>query len=98
MKILAAAFLVCASILIIHFAVGAPGTDRPAGVAASDWIPINDRLGFVVTPSGSSGVTTPDQQPLLLIPAAPGYFMARSRLGWQRLVIIEPMKGPAAAG
>ena len=98
MKIVAAAFLICVSTLTIHFAVGAAEPDRPAGVAASNWIPINDRLGFVVMSPDSSLVTTPDKQPLLLTPAASGYFMARSRVGWQRLVIVEPVKGPGTAG
>jgi hypothetical protein len=35
---------------------------------------------------------------LLLTPAASGYFMARSAIGWQRLKIVEPLKGPGAAG
>ena len=98
MKTVAAIFLVCASIFTIHFAVGAAGTDRPAGVAASDWIPINDKLGFVVMPPATYPVATPDKQPLLLTPATSGYFMARSGVGWQRLVIVEPIKGPGSTG
>jgi hypothetical protein len=95
MKTVAAVFLICASILTIHFAVAAAGTDRPAGVAAPNWIPINDKLGFVVM---TYAVATHDKQPLLLTPAASGYFMARSGVDWQRLVILEPMKGPGASG
>jgi hypothetical protein len=98
MKIIAATFLICASILTIHFAVGAAGIDRPSGVAAPNWIPINDKLGFVVMPPDTYPVVSPDKQPLLLTPAASGYFMARSSLGWQRLVIVQPLKGPGAAG
>jgi hypothetical protein len=98
MKTVPAVFLICASILTIHFAVGASGTDRPAGVAATNWIPINDKLGFVVIPPATYPVASPDKQPLLLTPAAQGYFMARSGVGWQRLVIVEPMKGPDASG
>jgi len=97
-KTVVAVFLICASILTIHFAVGAAATDRPAGVAASNWIPINDKLGFVVMQPETYPVATPDKQPLLLAPAASGYFMARSGAGWQRLVIVEPMKGPGASG
>jgi hypothetical protein len=40
----------------------------------------------------------PDKQALLLTPAASGYFMVRSAVGWQRIVIVEPMKGPGATG
>jgi hypothetical protein len=98
MKNIVAAFLICASIFTIHYAIGAAGTDRPAGVEASNWIPINDRMGFVVMPPAAYPVATPDKQPLLLTPAASGYFMARSSIGWQRLVIVEPMKGPGGSG
>jgi hypothetical protein len=98
MKTVAAIFLICASTLAMHFAVGAAGADRPAGVAASIWIPINDKLGFVVVPPSTYAVATPDKQPLLLTPAASGYFMVRSGVGWQRLVIVEPLKGPGASG
>jgi hypothetical protein len=99
MKIMAATVLICASILTIHFAVGAAGTDRPAGVAAQNWIPIGDKLGFVVMPPDTSyPIESPDKQPLLLTPAASGYFIARSSIGWQRLVIVEPLKGPGATG
>jgi hypothetical protein len=98
MKNIVAAFLICASTLTIQFATGAAGPDRPAGVEAPNWLPINDRLGFVVVPPAAYPVTTPDKQPLLLTPVASGYFMARSGVGWQRLVIVEPLKGPGDSG
>ena len=98
MKTMVAAFLICASLLAIHFAVGAAGTDRPAGIAAPNWIPISDRLGFVVMPPDTYPAAQPDKQALLLTPAASGYFMVRSAVGWQRIVIVEPMKGPGATG
>jgi hypothetical protein len=98
MKTIAAAVLICTSILTIHFAVGAAGTDRPPGIPAPNWIPINDRLGFVVMPPDTYPAGTPDKQPLLLTPAASGYFMARSGVGWRRLVIVEPLKGPGDSG
>jgi hypothetical protein len=81
-----------------HFATGAVATDRPAGVATPNWIAINDKLGFVVVPPATYPVAMPDKQTLLLTPAASGYFMARSGVGWQRLVIVKPMKGPGASG
>jgi hypothetical protein len=98
MKMIAATLLILGSILAVHFSLGAVGTDRPAGVAAQNWIAISDKLGFVVLPPDTYPVVTPDKQPLLLTPTASGYFMARSSLGWQRLVIVEPLKGPGAAG
>jgi hypothetical protein len=98
MKTIAATLLILGSILAVHFALGAVSAERPAGVAAQNWIAISDKLGFVVMPPDTYPVVTPDKQPLLLTPAASGYFMARSSLGWQRLVIVEPLKGPGAAG
>jgi hypothetical protein len=98
MKIMAATCLICASILTIHFAVGASSGDRPVGVDARNWIPVSDKMGFVVTtpnmyPGGGGG-----NQVLLLAPPAEGYFMVRTGNGWQRLVIVEPVKGPGATG
>ena len=98
MKTIAVALLILASVLAIHFALGASSTDRPAGVAAQDWIAVSDKLGFVVIPPDARVVVTPDKQPLLFAPAVTGYFMARNAHGWQRLVIVEPLKGPGAAG
>jgi len=98
MKIFIAALLVLTSVLTIHFALGAGSTDRPAGVAAQNWILINDKLGLVLMPSDTPQVAVPDKQPLLLTPVATGYFMARSNIGWRRLVIVEPLKGPGATG
>ena len=98
MKTISLALLIFASLLFLHFALGAASTDRPTGVAAQDWIPVSDKLGFVVVPPDVRAVVTPDKQPLLLTPAAAGYFMARTEHGWQRLVIVEPLKGPGAAG
>jgi hypothetical protein len=97
-KIIAGIFLICASILTIHFAVGASSGDRPAGVDARNWIPVSDKMAFVVTtpnnyPGGGAG-----KQVLLLTPPAEGYFMVRTGNGWQRLVIVEPVKGPGATG
>ena len=39
MKAIAAALLILASVLTIHFANGSPTPDRPAGVDAGHWIP-----------------------------------------------------------
>jgi hypothetical protein len=90
--------LILTSIVTIHFAAGASESDRPAGVAAQNWIAINDKVGFVVVSPDTYPARTPDQQALLLTPAASGYFMARSAIGWQRLKIVEPLKGPGATG
>jgi hypothetical protein len=39
MKAIAAALLILASVLALHFALGASGPDRPAGVEERDWGP-----------------------------------------------------------
>jgi hypothetical protein len=100
MKAIAASILILASILAIHFANGAPTFDRPAGVDAQHWIPVSDKMGFVVTTPQSvpGALVTTDAQPLLLTPPAEGYFMVRSGIGWQRIIIQDPLKGPSTSG
>jgi hypothetical protein len=100
MKLMVAAFLIVASILSIHFAHGASSTERPSGVDAQHWIGVSDKMGFVVTmPQLAPGaLITTDQQPLLLTPAAEGYFMVRSGNSWQRIAIKDPLKGPGSSG
>ena len=49
MKAIAASLLILATVLVIHFANGASSPDRPAGVDAQNWIPVSDKMGFVVT-------------------------------------------------
>jgi hypothetical protein len=100
MKAIAASLLILASVLTIHFALGASSPDRPSGVDARNWIPVSNKMGFVVTtPKGYLGaLVTKDRQPLLLAPPAEGYFMVRTGNTWQRLVIQEPIKGPSSSG
>jgi hypothetical protein len=72
-------------------------SDRPAGIAAADWMPVSKHLGIVLlhreAPAAGSS-----HQALLLTPPVDGYFMIRVVDGWTRLVIIEPRKGPADIG
>ena len=100
MKAIAASLLILSSVLTIHFALGASGPVRPAGVSPQNWIPVSDKMGFVVTtpqlPPGA--LVTTDRQPLLLAPPAEGYFMVRTSNGWQRITIKDPLKGPGASG
>jgi hypothetical protein len=100
MKAIAASLLILASALTIHFANGASPPDRPAGVDAGHWIPVSDKMGFVVTtPQAVPGaLVSTDRQPLLLTPAAEGYFMVRSGIGWQRIALKDPLKGPGSSG
>jgi hypothetical protein len=100
MKAIAASLLILGTVLAVHFAIGASSPDRPAGVDARNWIPISDKMGFVVTTSeGYPGaLVTTDRQPLLLAPPAEGYFMVRAGDRWQRIMIKDPLKGPGTSG
>ena len=98
MKIVAATFLICASILTIHFAAGASSGDRPAGVDARSWIPVSDKMGFVLTTPNTYPGGGGDNQVLLVAPPAEGYFMVRTGNGWQRIIIQDPIKGPGSEG
>jgi hypothetical protein len=93
MKAIAASLLILASVLTIHFALGASSPDRPAGVNADNWIPVSDKMGFVVT---SSHPFPPP--PVMLAPPAEGYFMVRTGNTWQRIIIQDPIKGPGTSG
>jgi hypothetical protein len=98
MKTIAVSLLILASALAIHFANGASSPDRPAGVDAQHWIPVSDKMGFVVTTPIPVVLVTTDRQPLLLTPHAEGYLMVRSGIGWQRIIIQDPLKGPGSSG
>lgn len=72
--------------------------NRPTGVTAKDWITVSDSLGIVlVNRSDSRPVEVPSGVALLKPPVG-GYFMVKGASGWTRLVIAEPIKGPADAG
>jgi hypothetical protein len=98
MKVMAATLLLLLSVLAIHFALGASSPDRPAGVEERDWIPVSDKMGFVVTTSHTYPLAPLDKQPLLLAPSAEGYFMVHTGNVWQRLTIKDPIKGPGTSG
>jgi len=106
--------LVVGAVIAVIFAASCVATsqeapDRPAGVSAKDWVPVSPRLGIVLVNSEAPtvGRVDPDTKltqmppggmPLLLKPPAGGYFMIKGASGWSRLVVIEPLKGPADAG
>ena len=99
MKRLAQASLVILLLTMASPILSAEATDRPAGVAAKDWVPVSDRLGIVIVHSETpDAVAPPRQQPLLLRPPVAGYFMVRGAGGWARLILVDPAKGPADAG
>jgi hypothetical protein len=103
---------VVAIFLALPFAsLSASAPDRPAGVPAANWVPVSERLGIVLM-SGESPVQSDARAPaddrfspapapgqaLLLKPPVGGYFMVKGASGWTRLVVIEPVKGPADVG
>jgi hypothetical protein len=98
MKAISATALVLTSAFAIHLAVAASGPDRPAGVEYRDWIPVSDKMGFVVTTPHTYPLPAVNKQPLLLTPPAVGYFMVCAGDGWQRIAIKDPLKGPGSAG
>jgi hypothetical protein len=49
MKAITASLIINASVLTIHFALGASTPDRPPGIEGRDWIPVSDTMVFVDT-------------------------------------------------
>ena len=69
--------------------------NRPQGVSAKQWIPISDKLGFVVLPSAAAmGSGSADPDVLLVKRPVEGYFMLKDNSGWSRIAISEPVFGP----
>jgi hypothetical protein len=87
-KLFAAAVLVLASIVTVHYVFGADTSERPNGVDARNWIQVSDRLGFVIEPLPYP--LSNDRQALLVKQPLRGYFSARTSGGWQRLSIENP--------
>ena len=93
-----------------YASMAADAPTRPSGVDVKDWVPISDRLGLVLVqergPAADNSLPTlpmdrsgpPGNRPLLLKPPVHGYFMVKGAAGWTRLIVIEPVKGPADAG
>ncbi len=88
-------------------AFGANAPSRPPGVSADEWAPINDMVGVVLVqgmiPMGTQRVQPPRAGILpnigaALIPPVSGYLMVKRGQTWQRLVVIDPVKGPGEAG
>ena len=61
--------------LLASHVVGQEQRPLPPGIAASNWIPIGGKVGFVVTPG------VPNLDPDVL----PGYFIAWHEDSWKRL-------------
>lgn len=98
MKTFIASVLLLASAIGLSSAIGvsAPrAPNHPPGVALTDWVPINETFGLVLVHTASRPV---DPTALLLAPPAQGFFMVKRGANWQRVLIIEPVKGPGPAG
>jgi hypothetical protein len=92
-------FLILSLSTISYTSGAADPQDRPAGVSAANWVPVSDRVGIVLVQSEAPlAAPAPRSQPLLLRPPVSGYYMIKGASGWTRLIIVEPLKGPADAG
>ena len=109
MKMLALLTFCCACTLTLPLALGAetrglPASqvdtgNRPIGVDAKEWIPVSDKLGFVIVrtvefpvskvPQIQSGTALLAPTPATPKPAA-GYFMIKTTDGWRRIVVMTP--------
>jgi hypothetical protein len=75
MKTPLAIVAVCVLALLTSLVVGQEQQPLPQGVAAANWIPIGDKVGFVVTPG------VPNQE----AGALAGYFVAWHEDSWKRI-------------
>ena len=75
MKTLLAIVAVCVLALLTSLVVGQEQQPLPPGVSGADWIPIADKVGFVVTPRAAN------QEPGVLA----GYFLAWHDDEWKRI-------------
>ena len=66
---------VCALGLLATLVLGQEQRAQPFGVTADNWIPIGDKMGFVVTP----GLSNADPSVLA------GYFVAWHEDSWKRI-------------
>lgn len=98
MKARRVCILLFAAIFPLHAAFAADENDRPVGVEAQNWLPITDRLGFVVVAGkevrGGPGsrqllLADPERVSADLMPPKKGYFVIRTKAGWQRVVISD---------
>lgn len=75
MKTLLTIVAVCVLALLTSLVVGQEQRTLPPGVSAANWIPIGDKVGFVVTP----GVA--NREPGVLA----GHFLAWHEDEWKRI-------------
>src|ERR1700759_4076215 len=91
-------------------AFGADTPNRPPGVSAEEWAPISDTVGVVLIqgmiPTGGAGSPGPPPAAAISLPTigaalispVSGYLMVRRGHTWQRLIVVDPVKGPGEAG
>ena len=89
--------LLLSALAVSPFVHSSNAPDRPPGVSKELWIPIGDRVGFVVVPPPKEAVRG-SPQALLLAPPVSGYFMLKGASEWRRIAIVEPPRGPGDAG
>ena len=86
------AALATVSVFIVFEATSAGAPDRPPSVPEKYWIPLSEKLGFVVIPSDPR--TMPNlpayKQTPFTAPPATGFFMAKTQDGWRHLIVIDP--------
>jgi hypothetical protein len=81
--------LACAAVVS-----GQTVSNRPQGVSAKQWIPVSDKMGFVVLPAVPIASGSADPDVLMVKPPVEGYFMVKDGTGWSRIAITEPVFGP----
>ncbi|MEO6080086.1 MAG: hypothetical protein ABIQ86_09950 [Steroidobacteraceae bacterium] len=69
----------------------------PSVVVQGPGVAVQGPDGIVIEPR-SPLPASQNGLPLLLKPPVGGYFMVKRASGWTRLVVFEPIKGPAGAG
>lgn len=98
MRALTTLLVLITGALTLSIAAGSNSPDRPPGVSAAEWSPVNDSLGIVLAPHQDAAVVVGTRQDLLLSPAIEGYLMVKHQGAWSRLVLVDPVKGPGPAG
>jgi hypothetical protein len=92
-SVLVVTFVAALAVLAFVARAAAPSapSDRPAGVAQQDWIPMSDRVGFVIVHSNAPLQGYPgDVNGTIVSPPTSGYFMLKGASRWSRVVVVEP--------
>jgi hypothetical protein len=90
-------FALVAALFVAAIALANELPDRPAGISKEHWIPISERLGFVleqaVQPSANQSrqilIAPPEHVSAELLPPAKAYFVVKTTEGWRRLAMAE---------